>query len=640
VILVIAASVASYLGVRAMRVPFHSSPYGFILTDPDSNLRWRLVTRAVRGETPPPRPESSEADEAGAPLGWVDADNAPFGRPNEWTSPMTYLGIAAVWTTGAIANYTQQASLEITPLWLGPAIGLISAGVLLVMGWRLAGAAVGLAWLVAWPALPDVLMTTEAGNVDHHGFHGLLMILIYGGLLVARRKWRPLSGTLIGIACAMGLWSGATEFLPLLLPVVILAAVDVVKPSAEDPDAVRLFWRRWWVAGSGASILAMLLQFGPKGLFHTQLEYLSLWHVAAWAVAGGALWIMERAKRRAVVIPLVVLGALGLLALIAGALKGFDFGRLHIVQDEQAQRIFNLAKELQPIGGMKDSVRLAWRKTGLLLLGLLIAVRMFGRLDRGERFLLLSTLLVGEMALWQGRWSAFFAPLLVMTAGLVLGKAIQKRRWLVPVLIAVATIGPWTQQAAFYRQGKHVQWDPLMGPPEWTRVLAADIVAHQMPQIAQVRRPIIVAPIQLSTFLSGTDGTLRVIGSPYWSNIEAGGVADLFKLYCTTDDEEFRELMIRRQVSFILDLGPKRLADQVRLGCVVLYGWAPDDPRIEQRIPQTAMWRYIQGGAYTPAVSELVARIRPMWRVLYVPLTIEFSVPEVAPPAPPTEDGP
>jgi len=98
--------------------------------------------------------------------------------------------------------------------------------------------------------------------------------------------------------------------------------------------------------------------------------------------------------------------------------------------------------------------------------------------------------------------------------------------------------------------------------------------------------------------------------------------------------------MIRRQVSFILDLGPKRLADQVRLGCVVLYGWAPDDPRIEQRIPQTAMWRYIQGGAYTPAVSELVARIRPMWRVLYVPLTIEFSVPEVAPPAPPTEDGP
>ena len=120
-----------------------------------------------------------------------------------------------------------------------------------------------------------------------------------------------------------------------------------------------------------------------------------------------------------------------------------------------------------------------------------------------------------------------------------------------------------------------------------------------------------------------------------------GGLTDLFMLYCTTDDEEFRELMTRRQVSFILDVGPKLFADQVRVGCVALYGWAPDDPRIEQRIPQTAMWRYIQGGAYHTAISELVARVRPMWRVLYVPETIEFSVPEVAPPTPPAaDDGP
>jgi len=216
----------------------------------------------------------------------------------------------------------------------------------------------------------------------------------------------------------------------------------------------------------------------------------------------------------------------------------------------------------------------------------------------------------------------------------------------------VATIGPWMQQAAFYRQGRHVQWDPLRGPPEWTRVIAADIVAHQMPQIAQVRRPVTVAPLQLSAFLSGTDGTLRVVGSPYWTNIRAtgvvdggeinippGGVADLFMLYCTTDDEEFRRLMAERQVSFILDVGPKQLADQVRLACVALYGWAPDDPRIEQRIPQTAMWRYIQGGAYSPAISEMVARIRPMWRVLYVPPTIEFSVPETMSAPPPADDG-
>jgi len=635
IIIVVAASVASYIGVRYMRVPLLRGPYGYVMPDPDSNIRWRMVTQSVRNE--PILRQPSPDGEPEAPLGWVDADNAPFGRPDEWTSPMTWLGVAAVWITQTVTTYTQRVSLEVTAMWLGPAIGLISAGALLVLGWRLAGWAVGLAWLVAWPVLPDVLMTTEPGNVDHHSLNCLLMILIIGGLLVARRRWRPLSGTLIGVACAAGVWTGATEFLPLLVPIVILAIVDVVKPAEGSADAVRSFWRQWSIAGFGASILAMLLEFGPAGLFHTQLEYLSVWHVAAWAVVAASLWVLGRAKRRALAIPVVVLVAAGILTLVAGAMKGFDFGRLHILQDDHARRMLNMAQELQPIGGIKESLILAWRKTGLLLLGLLIAVRMFGRLDRGRRFLLLSALFVGELALWQGRWSTFFTPLLVMTAGLVLATALPSRRWLIPVLMAVATVGPWNQQVKFWQQVNRVEWDPRRGPPEWTRALAADIVAHQMPQVTAVRRPVIVAPVQLSNFLGGTDGTLRVLGTPYWTNQD--GTRDLFELYSTTDAERFRELMRRRQVSLILDVGPKSVADQIRLACVILDDWPPDDPRIEQRIPETAMWRYLQGGAYGMAFSEALAQLRPTWRIIRVPPTIEFSRPPAASPeSPPTDE--
>ena len=125
--LVIALSAAAYVGVRLIDLPFIEGPSGYVLTDPDSNVRWRLVTRAVEGE--------------GVRIRRITDDNAPFGRLNEWTSPMTILGVGATRLT-QLFGMNQDKALEIAPLWLGPFIGLMTGLALLVIGWRLGGWAV------------------------------------------------------------------------------------------------------------------------------------------------------------------------------------------------------------------------------------------------------------------------------------------------------------------------------------------------------------------------------------------------------------------------------------------------------------------------------------------------------------------
>jgi hypothetical protein len=654
VALVIALSLGAFLAVCTMRVPFlrtsdPNRPVGYVLPDPDSNLRWRQVTQSV-ANLPPHRPATTGEEDA--PLGWVSIDNAPFGRPNEWTTPMTHIGIAAVWATETLTGYSTPLALETTPLWLGPAIGVAIGITLLVMGWRLAGCLVGLAWMAGWPVLFHLLSATGPGMVDHRAFHCLLMILIYGGLLVARKKWQPMAATLVGAVCALGIWSGGTGFLPLLVPVLFLAAWDVIKPT-EDGDTVRAFWKRWWITGLVGTALTMLLQYGPSGLLHTRLEFLSIWHVAFWAVVGVGLILLSQAKRLAIALPLIVLFGAGVLLLLAGALKGINFGDLHIMQNDEASR-FMAAVGFEPAQDLKESLISGLKKFGLLPLGLLLAARMLGKLNRGERFLFLTTLFVGEMALWQGRWSLFFAPLALMTAGLMVAKLIGQSKWVwaTPLVLLLATLPGWREQYIFYRVASDSQWNPVQGPREWTRALALDAIAHQVPLIPGIGRTTILAPVDMGPLLSGPvvlvkmtapsgetrtlDATPRVIASDYWSNTQ-GNLA-MCEMLTTTDDQRFKQLLDERRIRFILDAGPDRMRGQIGLACVGQFGWDPLDPKtrddVLDLIPRTSFWRFLYSRKKGIVRSQLVALYRPEWRLVAVPET--YDIPDVAPPMEPS----
>src|ERR1039458_7120599 len=103
----------AYLWARHVALPMLRAPDGhYVLADPDSYMHLRLVTRALNGD--------------GVRIRWMNEDNAPFGRINEWTSPMTILGVGLVRAAEAFGGMSRVEALEWGGVWLGPLVGLLS----------------------------------------------------------------------------------------------------------------------------------------------------------------------------------------------------------------------------------------------------------------------------------------------------------------------------------------------------------------------------------------------------------------------------------------------------------------------------------------------------------------------------------
>jgi hypothetical protein len=454
--------------------------------------------------------------------------------------------------------------------------------------------------------LQHILYATGIGNVDHHAFHLLLLILIVGTALLARPRWSTRSGVLLGLLCGLAMWSGSAEFIVLLVPVAILAVVDVVKADGPKPAA---FWRVWWMTATLATAAALAWEFWPEP-FHSNLEFLSIWHVAVWLVGGISLELLGRFKPRWYVCLGGMVAAAGLLVLIAGAIKGFDFARLHILQDARARRIMAFTEELQPVGD--KALMGAWQAHGLLLLGLAFAAWSLRQMPRGERFLVLATLFVGEMALWQARWTGFFVALLVLTTAVGLRYLVGRARWLIPVAMVLATIGPWTLAWRSFQTAKASHWDPGLGP--YGRQLAADEIAQNL--LAEGRRPVVLAPTELSMYLVGT-GNVRVIGSAFWSNTD--GLYDHYEFYTTTDDRRFSQLLRERGVNVVVFNGIEGVRYSIQLAYAILHNRAIGQEETEQTSLARFLRAALQGNQMRHFATPRLQQLTGDWRLVLVP---------------------
>src|SRR5579862_6889538 len=134
----------AFIWARSVVLPMLRGPDGhYALTDPDSYMRWRLVERALNGE--------------GVRIHWINEDNAPYGRTNEWTSPMTILGVGLVRVGEGLGRMPPAQALEWGGLWIGPLVGLLSVAALGWLGWRTGGWSLAACWMLAWPVLEDVI---------------------------------------------------------------------------------------------------------------------------------------------------------------------------------------------------------------------------------------------------------------------------------------------------------------------------------------------------------------------------------------------------------------------------------------------------------------------------------------------------
>jgi hypothetical protein len=584
---------AGYLWARSVELPMLRAPDGhYVLADPDSFMRWRLVERALAGE--------------GVRIRWMYEDNAPYGRMNEWTSPMTICGVAAVRAAEIFGGLSRERALEWAKLWLGPIVGLFGLAALGWLGWRAGGRPLAACWMVAWPALEDVIVITRFGNADHHGLHQLVFICMVGGCLAWADTPTVRGGVFVGLASAVGMWSAGSEFLVVWLVVAALAVYEAWRAPA---DVGRMkFWRAWWISGLIGTSAAWLFEFWPN-VFHDRLELLSPWHVSLWLACGMLLEFVVRVRARCWWKLLAVGGALAVAVVVAGAIRGFEWSQLHVMQDERFRRQLAVTWEFEPFakGGVESALRLAWWKYGLL--PLLLARLAVDRNAVGLRawwVAVVCAVFLGLM-LWQLRWSDFFVPALVMTSGLAVANRWGRRPWLCAALVVAATLPAWGLSLRIYRNIKLVGGDPMRGPhgEKFALEAAADCVDEPG------EKPATLAAWDQGAVLAGT-GKVRVVGSAYWSNLD--GLAATHELFTTHSEKRFWELIGQRRVRYVLVPPPDRLERAVWQSFVALHGRPPT----RQQAFGAVIWRIAPSAKLEVAPCPALSAVAPQWNLFRV----------------------
>jgi hypothetical protein len=585
---------AAYLWARHVTLPMHRAPDGhYVLSDPDSYMHWRLVTRALNGE--------------GVRIRWMNEDNAPVGRMNEWTSPMTILGVGLVHAAEAFGGMPRAQALEWGGVWMGPLVGLLSLAALGYLGWRVGGWSLAACWMVAWPVLEDVIQMTGCGHTGHGSLHQLLFICLVGGCLACARKPFAFSGTLIGLVSGAAVWSAGSELLPALG---LVAGLAVYETGWLPQDEKRTrFWRGWWIAGLMGTMAAWLFEFWPH-VFHGRLEFISIWHVSVWIIGGYLLECLARRRQAQRTKWLLIGGAVLLSVIVAGGAHGFSWRHLHVLQEEKFHQETTVTSEFEPYAknGLDVALKKTWWKYGLLPLCVFPIAYRFPSLSVRQRWLAVVLTVFTGLMLWEIRWMDMFAPALVMTVGVALMRCSPRRPWANVGVVILATLPPWFLAAQIRRNVAAVHGDSLRGP--YVETFALRAVSDCLEQAA--KDGILLAAWDQGGTLAGM-GKVRVIGSAYWSN--SSGLSDTFELFTTHSRGRFFELVRQRQVDFVLIPSPDRLARAVWLSSFAITGHAPT----REDAFGAYIWRIANDTDLSVISCPSLSQLAPGWRILRLP---------------------
>ena len=584
------AAATSFYWFRAQQLPLLQAPNGhYVLSDPDSFVRWRLVQRALDGE--------------GVRIHWMNEENAPFGHANAWTSPMTILGVTLVRGAEWFGGKSRTEALEWAGMWLGPLMGLIGIVALGILGWRTGGWLMSACWMLAWPVLIDVMTITGFGNTDHHSLHQLLFICLMGGCVAWARRPTRTGGAFVGLSCAVLIWSAGLEVLPAWLLVAGLAFYELSRRSSVGGTAD--FWRAWWVSGLMGTTAAWLFEFWPH-VFHGHLEFISVWHVTSWAILGAVLEF-ARSPRVPVSQKLLVLAiGTGITFLVAAVTRGFDWSHLHIVQDVRLKRLMSVTTECMPYP--RSPLRALQRGCidfGFLPLVAATLIFVWRQIDCRARWLGLSAVAYAVLTFFQVRWLDFFVPLLVMTAGI----AVTRWRGRDPVIclavILVATIPPWMLNLKVAHNLALAGRDPMRGP--YVETFALRSVSDCLGGAGE--QPVVLAPWEQSSVLAGL-GKVKVIGSGFWSNLD--GLADTFEMLTTTSEDRFEELARKRNARYVLLRSPEEMEIDIRQSFVALTGAVPTPSEVHEAY----VWKLRSNELLPDVPCEEMIRLEPKWRIV------------------------
>lgn len=210
--------------------------------------------------------------------GWIHWSNSPFGHSMHWTRPFDVLTIVLSTPLAPFIGW------EDAVYWIAIASGPLShVCLILVVYWvgkffvprqaaAIAGFIVGLQ--------PLVLGYSWVGRFDHHI---LILVLAMATLGLTLRSMVDDSrhASAAGVCAGIALWVSTESVLPIGLSIASLIVVWVARGTSLDNVL------KWSRAFTSTSLVAILVELGPRNITDVEYDRISL----PYLVAGAAAWI-------------------------------------------------------------------------------------------------------------------------------------------------------------------------------------------------------------------------------------------------------------------------------------------------------------------------------------------------------------
>jgi hypothetical protein len=512
----------------------HARGHRLLLPSPDA-AQWVVQQEAMRGQ-------------GEWRLRWTAEDNAPHGRPVEWSSPPRWLLAAGAAVADRLRVFDDLKPAEAATLCLGPlALLLFVAG---------AGLAVGRLW-GSWAAIGTGLgilgsvtlrENFAAGGFDHHL---LVAICSFGCLLGfvagvegpgagdgrSGRRWLTFSA----LAGAVGLWISAISTIPLL------AAIGVAVVAGRGGEAKGrsrivddfIFWCR---VGAAASLVAYLVEYAPA-LLRLRLEANHPAYALAWLGAGevvAGLLQPGRARGRRLVLGLGGLAVAPAMVL----LNGTDS---YLLLDPLLRQLHREALlEFRGLFALVADPRVefsAWRLSFVAVAcgwGVWRTVRVRSAALDVVQLSLVPTLVCLALALVQVRWllSAESCALVLIAAltGTAAGSRFRVWSAVTAFAAALAVALAGTSGGAAFTKTHAVQ-------------LAERGLARTLANRSANGAPLCLAGPRLTTHLMFFGGA-RGLGTLYWEN--KPGLERAARIYAATDADEAFSLLRTAGVDYLV----------------------------------------------------------------------------------------
>lgn len=493
----------------------------------------------------------------------MDFDNAPFGRPNHWSSgPSCFLSLVARVDRGLTGAPARSAVAQAALLW-NPLIHFMLCATFALGLWRLSRMAAATASM-ALAVMPPLQWVYHVARPDHHGLQLLLLfamfLLLYragfgtgdDAMNAAPAKLRVARAS--GVLAGAALWSGAPAasiFFAGLVPGVMLAVV--LPPRGKS--YVGGFWRVWgWLAGV-SSLIFYFVEYAPDfpGL---RLEMNHPWYSLCLIGIGELLEAVFRLCAGEYTLRRIWPRLLLLLAVVLSLPAALIFGgeAVHVMHGETMRRVHNILSEFGSYAGNFRDRPLGrfMSDFGLFALIPIIAARVLAGRGRaaGLRCGLIICLSVCGIflaaSLMQVRWSPFLAASLAFigaVAIVVTRHHVALSRWITSLLILQCSV--WM---GLSMQGIIVAWTTEK-MPEAVVALAEKKAIMELAKIPNIKDAVFAGDANLAPELAYFAGA-KSVPSFYWEN--AAGLKDNVWLMSSTDEESIRRKLRARGITHLV----------------------------------------------------------------------------------------